>query len=140
MGNRLTRILVLSLGAALLAGLGLGGAAEARAAYVTSTPVLSATPHKDKPFRVSGFITPKSTAASRARVKIILWMENGSGGYGIMDVYWAKLGKRPGGKPGSAYWLTITIPMKGDHGVQAVQYRDGKKVSSSKTTYFTVQP
>jgi hypothetical protein len=30
--------------------------------------------------------------------------------------------------------------MKGGHGVQAVQYRGGKKVSSSKTVYFDVQP
>ena len=137
MHKRLTGLLALAVGVALLACL--GGAAEARAAYVTSTPVLSATPHKDQPFRVSGFITPQSTASSRATVKIILWMEYGDD-YGVMDTYWAKVGKRPGGKPGSAYSLTITIPMKGDHGVQAVQYRNGKKVSSSKTTYFTVQP
>ena len=30
--------------------------------------------------------------------------------------------------------------MKGDHGVQAVQYRNGKVVSKSRTNYFTVQP
>ena len=30
--------------------------------------------------------------------------------------------------------------MKGDHGVQAVQYRGGKKVSKSATRYFYVQP
>ena len=30
--------------------------------------------------------------------------------------------------------------MKGDHGVQAVQYRKGKKVSKSATKYFYVQP
>jgi hypothetical protein len=137
MSKRFTSILALVLGVALLAGL--GAAAEARAAYITSTPVLSATPHKDKPFRVSGFITPKSTASSRAKVKIILWMEYGDD-YGVMDTYWATLGRRPGGKAGNAYSLTITIPMKGDHGVQAVQYRNGKKVSSSRTTYFTVQP
>ena len=102
--------------------------------------MLSATPHKDKPFRVSGYITPKSTAASRATVKIILWMEYGEDEWGVMDTYWAKVGRRAGGKPGSSYSLTLTIPMKGDHGVQAVQYRKGKKVSSSRITYFTVQP
>ena len=30
--------------------------------------------------------------------------------------------------------------MKGDHGVQAVQYRKGKQVSKSATRYFYVQP
>ena len=44
-------------------------------------------------------------------------------------------------RPGSTkYSVTITIPMKGDHGVQAVQYRKGKKVSKSATRYFYVQP
>jgi hypothetical protein len=139
MTRHLARLLLLCLGVALVASL--GAAAEARAAYITSTPALSTTPHKDQPFKVSGFITPASTAASRAKVKIILWMAYGDDGeYGVMDVYWARLGKRPGGKAGSAYSLTIIIPMKGDHGVQAVQYRGGKKVSSSRTTYFTVQP
>ena len=121
---------------------GLAAAAEARAAYFTSTPALSAAPQKDVPFRASGYITPKSTAGSPAKVKIILWMRYGDGDddYGVMDVYWAKVSKRAGGKPGSAYSITITIPMKGDHGVQAIQYRGGKKVSSSKTTYFNVKP
>ena len=137
MHKHLKGLFAVALGMALLACL--GGAGEARAAYFTSTPVLSATPHKDQPFKASGYITPQSTSSSRAKVKIILWMEYGDD-YGVMDTYWAKVGKRPGGKPGSAYSLTITIPMKGDHGVQAVQYRNGKKVSSSKTTYFTVQP
>jgi hypothetical protein len=139
MNKRPRGILALAVGLTLLVGL--GAAADAGAAPATSRPVLSATPHKDQPFRVSGFVTPKSTAASRVKVKIILWMAYGGGdGYGVMDTYWAKVGDRPGGKPGSAYSLTLTIPMKGDHGVQAVQYRNGKKVSSSRTTYFTVQP
>ena len=139
MNRRLRGILVLAVGLALLAGA--ATVADASAAPATSKPVLSAIPHKDQPFRVSGFVTPKSTAASRVKVKIILWMAYGDGdGYGVMDTYWAKIVVRPGGKPGSAYSLTLTIPMKGDHGVQAVQYRNGKKVSSSRTTYFTVQP
>ena len=138
MNRRLRGILVLAVGLALLAGA--ATVADASAAPATSKPVLSAIPRKDRPFRVSGFVTPKSTAASRVKVKIILWMANGDGGYGVMDTYWAKVGVRAGGKPGSAYSLTLTIPMKGDHGVQAVQYRSGKKVSSSRTTYFTVQP
>ena len=63
-----------------------------------------------------------------------------SDGWGVMDTYTAKLTKRPAGKPGTKYSCTITIPMKGDHGVQAVQYRGGKKVSSSAIKYFTVKP
>ena len=113
--------------------------AGARTTYTTSKPVLSGPPHKDKSFTASGFITPKSTATSRAKVKIILWMKYGDG-YGVMTTYWAKLSPRPAGKAGTKYACAITIPMKGDHGVQAVQYRNGKLVSKSQTTYFTVQP
>jgi hypothetical protein len=114
--------------------------AGARTIYTTSKPALSGPPHKDKTFTASGFITPKSTATSRAKVKIILWMKYGDDAYGVMDTYWAKLSTRPGGKPGTRYACAITIPMKGDHGVQAVQYRNGKMVSKSQTIYFTVQP
>ena len=59
-------------------------------------------------------------------------------GWGVMDTYWAKLSARSSSS--SKYSVTITIPMKGDHGVQAVQYRKGKKVSSSATRYFYVTP
>jgi hypothetical protein len=113
--------------------------ADATTTYTTSKPVLSGPPHKDKTFTASGVITPKSTAKSRAKVKIILWMKYGDG-YGIMTTYWAKLSARPAGKAGTKYACAITIPMKGDHGVQAVQYRNGKQVSKSRTVYFTVQP
>ena len=116
------------------------GIAGARTTYATSKPVLSCAPHKDKPFTTSGVITPKSTAKSPAKVKIILWMKYGDDDWGVMDTYWAKLSKRPAGKPGTKYSRAITIPMKGDHGVQAVQYRRGKKVSQSATKYFYVQP
>lgn len=138
MNKRVRTILVLCFGLALIAGL--AAASEARAAYFTSKPALSAAPKKDVPFRASGYFTPKSTASSPAKVKIILWMEYGDDGYGVMDTYWAKVAKRAGGKAGSAYSITITIPMKGKHGVQAIQYRGGKKVSSSKTVYFDVLP
>ncbi len=111
--------------------------AEARITYFTSKPVTSNAPKKDRPFVTSGYITPKSTASNRATVKIILWMKYGSG-WGIMDTYWTKLSKRPAG--GTRYSVSITIPMKGDHGVQAVQYRKGKQVSKSATRYFYVQP
>jgi hypothetical protein len=138
MNRRLKVLLMAGLALALLAGVATG--AGARTMYTTSKPALSGPPHKDKTFTASGFITPKSTATSRAKVKIILWMKYGDDAYGVMDTYWAKLSTRPGGKPGTRYACAITIPMKGDHGVQAVQYRNGKLVSKSQTIYFTVQP
>lgn len=138
MKKRITGVVLACLGLALLAGL--ATASEARAAYFTSKPALSAAPQKDVAFRASGYFTPASTSKSPAKIKIILWMRYGDEGYGVMDVYWAKVGKRGGGKTGSSYSVTITIPMKGDHGVQAIQYRGGKKVSSSRTNYFTVLP
>lgn len=137
MQKRLKGILMVGLAVALLAGV--TTIASARTTYTTSKPALSGTPHKDKTFTVSGVVTPKSTASSRAKVKIILWMKYGDG-YGVMGTYWASLSKRPAGKPGTKYSRAITIPMKGDHGVQAVQYRKGKQVSKSSIKYFTVQP
>ena len=131
---------ILMVGLAVLLLACTAAVAGARTTYTTSKPVLSGTPHKDKSFTTSGVITPKSTAKSRATVKIILWMEYGDDDWGVMDTYWAKLSSRPAGKPGTKYACAITIPMKGDHGVQAVQYRDGKQVSKSQTIYFTVQP
>jgi hypothetical protein len=137
MKKRLKVVLMAALTLALLAGVTV--VADAQTSYTTSKPVLSGTPHKDKSFMVSGVITPKSTAQSRAKVKIILWMKNGDS-WGVMDTYWTKLSARPAGHSGTRYSRSITIPMKGDHGVQAVQYRNGKQVSKSRITYFTVQP
>ena len=111
--------------------------AGARTTYTTSKPAVSNAPKKDRPFVTSGYITPKSTSSDRATVKIILWMKYGTG-WGVMDTYWAKLSPRSASS--TKYSVTITIPMKGDHGVQAVQYRKGKKVSKSATRYFYVQP
>ncbi len=128
-------ILMIGLAAMLLAGA--ATEASARTSYTTSKPALSNAPKKDRAFTASGFIKPKSTASKRATVKIILWMKYGTG-WGVMDTYWAKLSTRPAG--GTKYSVTITIPMKGDHGVQAVQYRKGKVVSKSAVNYFTVQP
>jgi hypothetical protein len=128
------------VGLAVLLFAGVATVAGARTTYTTSKPVLSETPRKDKAFTASGVITPKSTTKSRATVKIILWMKYGDDDWGVMDTYWAKLSARPAGKAGTKYACAITIPMKGDHGVQAVQYRNGKQVSKSKVNYFTVQP
>jgi hypothetical protein len=137
MSKHLKGILLVGLAVLLLACTAAG--AGARTTYRTSKPVLSNAPKKDRPFTASGFITPKSTASNRAKVKIILWMKYDSG-WGVMDTYWTRLSKRPAGRPGTRYSVTITIPMKGDHGVQAVQYRRGSKVSKSATRYFYVQP
>ena len=138
MNKRLKAVVVAGLAVALLTTA--ATVATARTTYTTSKPVLSGPPHKDKTFTASGVITPKSTAKSRATVKIILWMKYGADDWGVMDTFWAKLSARPAGKPGTRYARAITIPMKGDHGVQAVQYRNGKQVSKSRTVYFTVQP
>ena len=56
-----------------------------------------------------------------------------------MDVYTAKLSKMPSGKKGTKYSRVLNVPMTGAHAVQAVQYRRGKLVSTSKITYFDVQ-
>ena len=135
MSKYLRGILIAGLALALLASV--ATVAGAKTTYKTSKPVLSNAPKKDRAFTASGFIKPKSTASNRANVKIILWMKYGTG-WGVMDTYWAKLSTRPAG--GTKYSVTITIPMKGDHGVQAVQYRKGKVVSKSETVYFYVQP
>jgi hypothetical protein len=135
MRKSLTGILMVLLVAALLACA--ATVAGARITYTTSKPVLSNAPKKNRPFTASGYIKPKSTKSNRATVKIILWMKYGDD-WGVMDTYWAKLSAR--NSSSTKYSVTITIPMKGDHGVQAVQYRKGKKVSSSATRYFYVTP
>jgi hypothetical protein len=135
MRKSLAGIVMAVLAATLLAST--AAVAGARVTYTTSKPVLSNAPKKDRPFVASGYITPKSTASNRATVKIILWMKY-SDGWGVMDTYWARLSAR--NAKSTKYAVTITIPMKGDHGVQAVQYRKGKKVSKSATRYFYVTP
>ena len=128
---------ILLVGLALTVLACLASVAAARVTYTTSKPAVSNAPKKDRPFVTSGYITPKSTSSNRATVKIILWMKY-SDGWGVMDTYWTKISAR--NSKSSKYSVTITIPMKGDHGVQAVQYRKGKKVSKSATRYFTVTP
>jgi len=135
MRKTLTGIIMVVLVAALLACA--TTVAGARVKYTTSKPAVSNAPKKDRPFVTSGYITPKSTASNRAKVKIILWMKYNTG-WGVMDTYWTKLSAR--NSKSTKYSVTINIPMKGDHGVQAVQYRKGKKVSKSATRYFYVTP
>jgi hypothetical protein len=128
-------ILMVGLALTLLACM--ASVAGARVTYTTSKPAVSNAPKKDRPFVTSGYITPKSTASNRATVKIILWMKYNTG-WGVMDTYWTKLSART--SKSTKYSVTINIPMKGDHGVQAIQYRKGKKVSKSATRYFYVTP
>jgi len=135
MRRSLRGILLVGLALTLLAGM--ASVAGARVTYTTSKPAVSNAPKKDRPFVTSGYITPKSTSSNRATVKIILWMKY-SDGWGVMDTYWTKLSAR--NSKSTKYSVTINIPMKGDHGVQAVQYRKGKKVSKSATRYFYVTP
>jgi hypothetical protein len=135
MRKYLTGALLVLLAATLLACF--AAVAGARVAYYTSKPAVSNAPKKDRPFVTSGYIKPKSTSAKRAKVKIILWMKYGTK-WGVMDTYWTKISAR--NSTSSKYSVSITIPMKGDHGVQAVQYRNGKKVSKSATRYFYVTP
>jgi len=135
MHRSLRGVLLVGLALTLLAGT--ASVAGARITYTTSKPAVSNAPKKDRPFVTSGYITPKSTAKNRATVKIILWMKYANG-WGVMDTYWTKLSAR--NSKSTKYSVTINIPMKGDHGVQAVQYRKGKKVSKSATRYFYVTP
>ena len=112
-------------------------AAQARVAYSTSKPKLSATPVAGKPFVASGVIRPKATADSRTVVKIKLYLLT-HGHYGVMHTYRAALGKTPAGTPGTAYERRITVPTEGKHAVRAFHYRGGKLVATSKLTSFTI--
>ena len=90
-----------------------------------------------KDLSVSGVITPASTSQSRAVVKIRLLTEMG-GKYDVTDVYTTRLTKMPAGKAGTKYSCTLNIPMTGKYAVQAVQYRGGKVVGTSKRTFFVI--
>jgi hypothetical protein len=135
MPKRLTMLLF--AGTVLVTILGLPGLAQARAAFNVSTPKLSAAPASGVPFTASGVISPKSTARSRAVVKVRLYMLT-DGHWGVMDTYRATLGRNPGG-PGTRYSLRITIPMEGKHALRAFHYRGGKLVGRSKLASFDIQ-
>jgi hypothetical protein len=135
MSKRLTMLLL--AGSVLVAVLGLPALAQATPAYSASKPKLSATPVSGVPFTASGLISPKSTARSRAVVRIRLYMLT-DGHWGVMDTYRATLGRNPGG-PGTRYSRQLTIPMEGKHALRAFHYRAGKLVCKSKLTSFDVQ-
>jgi hypothetical protein len=124
---------ILTVGLAVLLLVSVATVAGARVTYKTSKPVLSHAPRKGKPFTCSGTFSPKSTSKSRATIKIKLWMKYDDG-WGVMGIYKATV------SGGTRYSRSITIPMKGPHGVQALQYRGGKLVSKSGIRYFTVKP
>ena len=129
-----TRVILLVALAAVAAGVRRHGR-RSHQAYTTSKPVVSNAPKKDRPFVTSGYITPKSTCVEpRDRQDHPLdEVRDGLGRHGhVLD----EAVGRPAG--GTKYSVTINIPMKGDHGVQAVQYRGGKQVSKSATRYFYV--
>jgi hypothetical protein len=137
MSKHLKAVLLAALALSLLAAL--PAAATARTVHKTSAPLLSESPPSmGKDFTVTGVITPASTTKSKATVKIRLLMQMGEK-YEVMDVYTAKLSKMPAGEKGTMYSRVLNVPMAGAHAVQAVQYRRGKVVSTSKITYFDVQ-
>jgi hypothetical protein len=137
MSKHLKAVLLAALALSLLAAL--PAAATARTVHKTSAPLLSESPPSmGKDFTVTGVITPASTTKSKATVKIRLLMQMGEK-YKVMDVYTAKLSKMPAGEKGTRYSRVLNVPMAGAHAVQAVQYRRGKVVSTSKITYFDVQ-
>jgi hypothetical protein len=137
MSKHLKVILLAALALSLLAAL--PAVAHAKTIYKTSTPVLSGPPTMGMDFSVSGVITPASSAKSRATVKIRLLMKM-EGKWDVMDVFTAGLSKMPAGKKGTKYSRTLSIPMMGEHAVQAFQYRGGKLVSKSQIVSFDVQP
>ena len=102
-----------------------------------SKPVLSGTPTMGVAFTVSGFTTPTAKKGVTTVVKIQVLMKMDGDMYAPMDSpMMAKLARRSGA--GYTYSLSVTIPMKGDHAVQAIRYANGKVVGKSKITYFTV--
>jgi hypothetical protein len=112
-------------------------AGTALAAGGVSKPALSATPTMGEPFTVSGVTTPKAKKGSPVVVKVQVLMKMDGDMYEPMDApLKAKLTSRSGGYK---YSVSLTIPMTGDHAVQAIRYVSGKVAKRSAITYFTVQ-
>jgi hypothetical protein len=101
-------------------------------------PVLSGTPTMNEAFTVSGVTTPTAKKGVTTVVKIRVLMRMEGDTYEPMDgPVKAKLSRR-GGASGYKYSASITIPMTGDHAVQAVRYANGKVIGKSRVTYFEV--
>jgi hypothetical protein len=134
MAKRLKTVVLMTMVLAIAGGL--PALAQARGAGRVSKPKLSATPVMGVPLTASGVITPKSTARSRAVVKIKLYTRT-DGRWEVTGTYRAKLTPIVGG-PGTAYSRTLTIPMEGKHAVRAFRYRAGRLVKTSAATSFEV--
>ena len=112
------------------------GVALAVSSHV-SKPVLSGAPKMSEAFTVSGVTTPTAKRGVTTVVKIQVLMKMDGDMYELMDgPMKAKLTRRSGS--GYTYSASITIPMKGDHAVQAIRYANGKVVRRSAITYFEV--
>ena len=131
----MSRTMRIVLAIVLVGLLALGAsAAYGKTYYTISKPKVNHAPMMNKPFTVSGWISPK--AKSGTKVKILLLMKMG-GMYKTMDRMDASVSKRNASS--SKYSKTITIPMMGAHAVQAIYYRNGKIVARSKITYLDVK-
>ena len=135
MSARVLRLVVVATAVLLV----MGASAAVALAWNShvSKPVLSGTPTMGVAFTVSGFTTPTAKKGVTTVVKIQVLMKMEGDMYAPMDApMTAKLTRRTGA--GYTYSLSVTIPMKGDHAVQAIRYANGKVVGKSKITYFTV--
>ena len=135
MSARILRLVVVAT--AVLLVMGASAAVALAGNGHVSKPVLSGTPTMGVAFTVSGFTTPTAKKGVTTVVKIQVLMKMEGDMYAPMDApMTAKLTRRTGA--GYTYSLSVTIPMKGDHAVQAIRYANGKVVGKSKITYFTV--
>ncbi len=126
---------MLALTGAVLVVLGVAAAVALATTYSVSKPVLSKAPHKNVAFTVSGVTTPTGT---KVVVKIQLLMKGSNGKYSVMHTPWVASLVRRSGQSGYKYSKSITVPMTGQHAVQALRYDNGKLVGRSAITYFSV--
>jgi hypothetical protein len=135
MSARTLKLVVLTTVVLLLTGV--TAAAALAAGAVVSKPALSAAPQMDVAFKAAGFTTPTAKKGVTTVVKIHVLMKTDGDTYEAMgDPVKAKLTRRSGS--GYNYSASITIPMTGDHAVQAIRYANGKVAGKSGIAYFTV--
>ena len=137
MSARRTVHVIVVVTVALLA-LGVSASVALALSSQVSKPMLSGSPRMDEAFTASGVTTPTAKKGVTTVVKIQVLMKMEGDMYEPMDgPIKAKLTRRSGS--GYKYSASITIPMKGDHAVQAIRYANGKVVGKSKVTYFEVE-